>query len=84
MVFVRGVEIVFFEFKELILDLAMKTKDCFEPKISKPKFIVKRFLEDVLIKKLSPYIKFNIQAGKGGSAPRFWPESSKDKEIKIK
>ena len=37
-----------------------------------------------MVKKLSPYIKFNIKSGQSSSAPRYWPESQKDKEIKIK
>jgi hypothetical protein len=82
---VRGVEIVFFEFKELILDVAMKLRDVIDPKTGKSRVVLTKFIEDFILKKLNPYIKFNIQSGKGGSgAVRVWPESLKDKEIKIK
>ena len=85
MVFVRGVEIVYFEFKELILDVAIKLRDIVDPKTGKSRVILTKFIEDFLLKKLNPYIKFNIQTGKGGSgASRVWPESQKDKEIKVK
>ena len=85
LVFVRGVEIVFFEFKELILDIAMKLREIVDPKTGKSRVVLTKFIEDFILKKLNPYIKFNIQPGKGGSgAVRVWPESQKDKEIKIK
>ena len=83
--FVRGVEIVYFEFKELILDVAMKLRDIVDPKTGKSRVVLTKFIEDFLLKKLAPYIKFNIQPGKGGSSvARVWPESIKDKDIKIK
>jgi len=76
LVFVRGVEIVFFEFKELLLDIAMKLRDIVDPKTGKSRVILSKFIEDFLLKKLTPYIKFNIQTGKGGGgAARVWPES---------
>ena len=44
-----------------------------------------KFIEEFILKKLNPYIKFNILPGKSGSgAQRVWPESFKDKEIKVK
>ena len=76
MVFVRGVEIVYFEFKELILDIAMKLRDFVDPKTGKSRVILTKFIEDFILQKLNPYIKFNIQPGKSGSgAARVWPES---------
>lgn len=84
LVFVRGVEVVFFEFKEILLDIALKLRDFIDPKTGKIKVILTKFIEDHVLKKLNPYLKFNIQAGKGGSsAARVWPESQKDKEIKV-
>lgn len=76
MVFVRGVEIVFFEFKEILLDLALKLREFIDPKTGKIKVVLTKFIEDFILKNLNPYIKFNIQPGKGGSgAARVWPES---------
>lgn len=81
----RGVEIVFFEFKEILLDLALKLREFIDPKTGKIKVVLTKFIEDIILKNLNPYIKFNIQPGKGGSgAVRVWPESLKDKEIKVK
>ena len=85
LVFVRGVEIVFFEFKEILLDIAIKLRDVVDPKTGKIKVVLTKFIEDFILKALNPYLKFNIQPGKGGSgAARVWPESQKDKEIKVK
>jgi hypothetical protein len=85
LVFVRGVEVVFFEFKEILLDIALKIRDFIDPKTGKIKVVLTKFIEDFILKSLNPYLKFNIQPGKGGSgAARVWPESQKDKEIKVK
>lgn len=85
LVFVRGVEIVFFEFKEILLDVALKLRDVVDPKTGKIKVVLTKFIEEFVLKSLQPYLKFNIQPGKGGSsAARVWPESQKDKEIKAK
>jgi hypothetical protein len=85
LVFVRGVEIVYFEFKEVLLDIALKLRDFIDPKTGKIKVVLTKFIEDFILKNLNPYIKFNIQPGKsGGGAARVWPESLKDKEIKVK
>jgi len=82
---VRGVEVVFFEFKEILLDVAMKLRDIVDPKTGKSRVVLTKFIDEFILKKLNPYIKFNIQPGKSGSgAARVWPESVKDKEIKIK
>lgn len=63
----------------------MKLRDVIDPKTGKSRVVLTKFIEDFILKKLNPYIKFNIQSGKGGSgAVRVWPESQKDKEIKIK
>jgi hypothetical protein len=84
-VFIRGVEIIHFEFKELLLDVAMKIRDYIDPKTGKSRVVLTKFIEEFLIRKLAPYIKFNISASKNSSGvSRVWPESEKDKEIKIK
>mmetsp|Transcript_5186 Transcript_5186/g.3881 ORF Transcript_5186/g.3881 Transcript_5186/m.3881 type:complete len:84 (+) Transcript_5186:165-416(+) len=63
----------------------MKLRDIVDPKTGKSRVILSKFIEDFLLRKLNPYIKFNIRTGKGGGgAPRVWPESQKDREIKLK
>lgn len=85
LVFVRGVEIVFFEFKEILLDIGLKIRDFVDPKTGKIKVVLTKFIEDFLLKSLNPYLKFNLQPNKnGGGAMRVWPESTKDREIKVK
>jgi hypothetical protein len=65
--------------------LALKLRDIIDPKTGKSKVVLVKFIEDFIFKKLNPYIKFNIQPGKGSiGAARVWPESVKDKEIKVK
>lgn len=58
LVFVRGVELVFFEFKEVLLDLALKLRDHIDSKTGKIKVLLTKFIEDHLLKTLNPYIKF--------------------------
>ena len=85
LVFVRGVEVIFFEFKEILLDLALKLRDVVDPKTGKIKVVLSKFISDFVLSALQPYLKFNIQPGKGGAgAARVWPESQKDREIKAK
>ena len=85
LVFVRGVEVIFFEFKEILLDVALKLRDFIDPKTGKIKVVLTKFIEEFIIKKLQPYLKFNINPGKGGTgAKRVWPESYKDREIHLK
>lgn len=60
LVFVRGVEIVFFEFKEILLDLALKLREFIDPKTGKIKVVLTKFIEDILLRNLNPYLKFNI------------------------
>lgn len=52
LVFVRGVEIVFFEFKEILLDIALKLRDVIDPKTGKSRVILTKFIEDWILKKL--------------------------------
>ena len=76
---------MFFEFKEVLLDVALKLRDFIDPKTGKIKVVLTKFIEDFVFKNLNPYLKFNIQPGKSGAgAARVWPESEKDREIKIK
>jgi len=51
---------VFFEFKEILLDLALRLRDFIDPKTGKIKVILTKFIEDIILKNLNPYIKFNI------------------------
>ena len=63
----------------------MKLRDFVDPKTGKSRVILTKFIEDLILEKLNPYIKFNIQPGKNSSgAARVWPESEKDQEIKVK
>ena len=63
----------------------MKIRDHIDNKTGKSRVILTKFIEDYLFARLNPYLKFNIQSGKGSSAvSRVWPESAKDVEIKVK
>jgi hypothetical protein len=59
-VFIRGVEVVFFEFKEILLDLSKILKEIIDPKTGKSRVVLEKFIQDFILKKLNPYIKFNI------------------------
>jgi hypothetical protein len=51
---------------------------------NKPRSLVKKFLDDLFLKRLIPYIKFNLSKtdgkkdAKAASTTRAWPESAKD------
>ena len=83
LIYIKGVEIVFFEFKEIILALAVKLREQVDPKTGKLKVVLTKFIEDWLLRRLSSFVKFNIPTSKAkADAARQWPESAKDLEIK--
>ena len=59
LVYIKGVEIVYFEFKEILLELAMMLKDHVDAAPGKLKSLAKKFLDEMFLKRLTPYIKFN-------------------------
>jgi len=82
LVFIKGLEIVFFEFKEIILALAVKLREAVDPKTGKLKVVLTKFIEDWLLRRLSSFLKFQIPAvAAKADAAREWPESNKDTEI---
>ena len=60
LVYLRGVEIVYFEFREILLDLALnKLQSVLDPKHSgKVKPILTKFLEESFLKRLGALIRF--------------------------
>jgi hypothetical protein len=58
LVYIKGVELVFFEFKEILLELAMRLKDHVEAAPGKLRSLVKKFLEDLFLKRLLAFIRF--------------------------
>jgi len=77
---IKGAEIVFFEFKEILFDMARKLKDQIDPKTGKMTIVLKKFIDEWLLRRLSSFVKFKIPANpiKGKEASRTWPESQKD------
>ena len=80
---------VYHEFKELLLELAIRLKDQIDSAPGKLRSLVKKFLDDLFLKRLKPYIKSISSKTKTASAGpetaaavRTWPESEKDKIIK--
>jgi len=78
LVYTKGVEIVYFEFKEILLELAMKLKEHVDAAPGKLKSLVKKFLDELFLKRLTPYIKFNKAQTETASAAasiakRTWP-----------
>lgn len=96
LVYLRGVEIVYFEFKEILLDIAVNhLRSVLDPKnLGKIKAMLVRFLEDHFLKRLGALIRFSQNQAmisqsqstntQGPSNARLWPESEKDKIIKQK
>jgi hypothetical protein len=90
LLYVKGVEIVYYEFKELLLDLSnILAKQTNTYIAGKPRSTLKKFLEENFLKRLSPYIRFctNVAATDdkktAAGATRSWPESEKDKKIRM-
>jgi hypothetical protein len=89
LVYLRGVEIIYFEFKELLFDLATTRlpRDLVDPKRSgKVRPVLTRFLDDHFLKRLGALIRHTKSqpATSQAAASRKWPESEKDKLIRLK
>jgi hypothetical protein len=84
--FVKGAEIIFQEFKEIIFELAHRLKEKVDPKTGKFQVVLKKFVEEWLLRRLSAFVKFAIPAvaPAGKEATRAWPESEKDALIREK
>lgn len=85
----RGVEIVYFEFREILTELALVKlpRDLMDPKkTGKVKGVLTRFLEEHFFKRLGALIKRAKAAplAVSASGAREWPETEKDKLIRIK
>ena len=82
LIYIKGVEIVFFEFKEIILALAVKLREQVDNKTGKLKVVLTTFIEDWLLRRLTSFVKFSIPTSKSkADASRQWPMSKKDMEI---
>jgi len=84
LVYIQGVEMIYYEFKELVLDLAnMVSKANGSYVAGKPRAVLKKFLDEIFLKRLIPFVKFYQPKDKSGAAvERAWPESEKDKKIR--
>jgi hypothetical protein len=83
LIYIKGVEIVFFEFKEIILAFAIMLREQVDPKTGKLKVVLTKFIDDWLLRRLQSFVKFQIPTKKvKADASRTWPESSKELEIK--
>lgn len=68
LVYIKGVELVFYEFKELLLELATQIAHATNTYVAgKPRSMLKRFLDEHFLKRLIPYIRYykNQQAADG-------------------
>ena len=84
LIFIKGVEIVFFEFKEIILALATKLRQQVDPNTGKMRVVLTKFIEEWLLRRLQSFVKFQIPTQKvGATAARSWPESATDAEIRL-
>ncbi len=61
-IYLNGSEIVFYEFKEILFELARKLKDKIDPKTGKLSVFLKNFVEDWLLRRLISFVKFKIPA----------------------
>ena len=63
-IYLKGVEIVFFEFKEIILALANKLRQWVDPTTGRLRQVLNKFIEEWLLRRLSSFIKFSIPTRK--------------------
>lgn len=83
LIYIKGVEIVFFEFKEIILALANKLRQQVDPTTGKLRVVLTKFIEEWLLRRLQSFVKFQIPTRKAQTdATRQWPESVTDAEIR--
>lgn len=59
LIYVKGVELVMYEFREVLLELALRLKDYVDSAPGKLRSLVKKFLDELFLKRLIPYIKHN-------------------------
>lgn len=52
MINLKGAEIVFFEFKEILLELTIRLRDAIDPKTGKMRIVLTKFFDDWLLKRL--------------------------------
>ena len=84
LIYVKGVEVCFFEFKEILLAFACNLREQIDPKTGKLKVVLTKFIEDWILPRLQSFVKFKIPTSKlKADAARAWPESQKDLDIKI-
>lgn len=79
LIFVKGVEIVYFEFKEIILALGCQLREQVDPKTGKLRVVLTKFIDEWLLRRLQSFVKFQIPTRKvQADAARSWPESATD------
>jgi hypothetical protein len=83
LIYAKGAEICYFEFKEILLAFAVLLREKIDPKTGKLKVVLTKFIEDWILPRLQSFVKFKIPTSKmKADAARNWPESHKDLEIK--
>ncbi len=86
LMFIRGAEVIFQEFKEIIVELASRLREKVDPKTGKFMLVLKKFVEEWLLRRLCAFVKFSMPpvAPAGKEATRTWPQSEKDALIREK
>lgn len=83
LILIKGVELVYFEFKEIILALANKLRQQVDPTTGKLRVILTKFIEEWLLRRLQSFVKFAIPTRKAQTdGSRQWPESVTDAAIR--
>jgi hypothetical protein len=52
--------VVYHEFKEILLELAIRLKDQVDSEPGKLKSLLKKFMANLFLRRLCPFIKFNM------------------------
>ena len=78
----RSQEIVYFEFKEILIEIALFLKEKIGTGL-KIRSLLKKLISDWIAPNIDPFIKYGIKGNKK-EAPRVWPVSDKERQIKVK
>jgi len=84
MIYSKGVEVCFFEFKEILLAFAVRLREQIDPKTGKLKVVLTKFIEEWVLPRLQSFVKFKIPTSKHKQdAVRTWPVSDKEEQMKV-
>lgn len=83
LMFIKGAEVIFQEYREIIVELASRLRERVDPSTGKVMVVLRKFVEEWMLRRLNSFVRFQIPAvtPAGREAARTWPESDKDRQV---